>query len=62
MDNLNALLGGFADVITPVNLLVALLGVSSRVGLLLVMLCGVVVFRRLLTGGRPRRASGRGDD
>ncbi|HET9020528.1 MAG TPA: tripartite tricarboxylate transporter permease [Ornithinibacter sp.] len=36
MDNLNALLGGFADVITPVNLLVALLGVvvGTAVGVL----------------------------
>ena len=27
MDNINGLLGGFADVITPMNLLIALLGV-----------------------------------
>ena len=27
MDNINGLLGGFADVITPMNLVIALLGV-----------------------------------
>ena len=36
MDNVNALLGGFADVITPMNLLIALLGVTvgTAVGVL----------------------------
>jgi putative tricarboxylic transport membrane protein len=36
MDNLSALIGGFADVITPVNLLIALLGVTvgTAVGVL----------------------------
>ena len=36
MDNINGLLGGFADVITPMNLLIALLGVliGTAVGVL----------------------------
>ena len=35
MDNINGLLGGFADVITPMNLLIALLGVliGTAIGL-----------------------------
>ena len=41
MDNFSALLGGFADVITPLNLLFALLGVivGTAVGVLAGFTC-----------------------